>query len=271
MKTTKQSLGLRKTFQSLKHYPIRVSFLFSLLFFSLNAQYQSDDLLEQPKTIGLKTFKTLSVNSGIVLNLIPSDKNKMIVYGDRYNSVVIKEKGETLKINIRFSELIHFDQPFVDLYYSEQLENIKLHQGSVVEAVRPIKTSQLLLKAHEGSQFTGEIKANFLNSKVHTGSFLKLSGHVQNHLLKVRTGGVCLSKDLITEQTIVNASTGGDGIIYSEKEVFAKVVLGGYISISGNPKKINASRLFGGEILDSRYVNNAKIKRYNFKHQQRKN
>jgi len=250
-----------KTLFPFQYFIILFSLFFILSVKGQNAEKYSDDLLGQPRTIELHPFKILIVNSGIQVNLIPSDENKLVIYGDRYNGIVIKEKGNNLKLRIRLSELIHFDQPYIDLYYNESLKSIKLHQGAVVETVRPIKTNNLILKIHEGSEFSGEINSNYLTSKVHTGSFLRLSGKVKNHVLKINTGGVCLAEDLITKHSIVKANSGGDGKIYSESKVWAKAAFGGFISIKGTPNEVIANRFFGGEVRSSKNTPSRYFKR----------
>ena len=219
---------------------------------SLKAQNYGNDLLDKPRTFSVNPFRVLKVNSGIIVNLIPSEENKIVIYGDRYNGVIIKEKGATLKLKIRLSELVNFDQPYVDLYYSENLEGIKIHQGALVEALRPLKSEKLILKTHEGSEFSGEIMGTELISKVHTGSLITLSGKVDKHFLKIRTGGVCKAQDLITDQSNVAVFAGGTGKVYSENKVSARVSFGGYIHLYGSPKEINASRNFGGHIQGTR-------------------
>lgn len=231
--------------------PKLLFFLFLSISMNKNyAQKKGNNILDQPRTIKLSPFSTLKVNSGIVLNLIPSDENKVVIYGDTYSGVRVQEKGFSLKLKIRFSELISYNQPYIDLYYTEELAQIKIHQGSVVKALRPVKTENLILKAHEGSEFSGEIMATELTTKVHTGSFVNLYGRVKIHRLKVNTGGVCRAEEMLSDHSWVTTFAGGNGKVYVDEKVFAKVHFGGNIYLFGNPKEIYASRTFGGNIID---------------------
>ncbi|MEK9614369.1 MAG: hypothetical protein VW080_10665, partial [Flavobacteriaceae bacterium] len=92
-----------------------------LLFFHpmLWAQNFGDDLLDQPRFKELSVFTQLKVSSGVIVNLIPSTENKIEVYGDRYGGIVAKQKGNTLKLKMRLSELIHDHSIYVDLYFSK--------------------------------------------------------------------------------------------------------------------------------------------------------
>ena len=214
------------------------------------AQSNIDNLLNKPRTVKLFPFKTVKVYSGIVMNLIPSDENKMVVYGDPYQGVVAKEKGNTLKLKIRLTELIPCNQPFIDLYYTEQLNAIKIHQGAEVEALRPLISEKLVLKAHEGSEFSAEINASELTTKVHTNSIVNLYGKVKTHHLKVNTGGICMAEEMLSDRSWVTAFAGGNGRVYSEEAIHAKVHFGGNIYLFGNPEEIYAYRTFGGTIID---------------------
>lgn len=234
---------------------IFISILFFVSTSALYAQSNNGNLFNKPKTIKLFPFEIVKVYSGIILNLIPSDENKMVIYGDPYQGVVAKEKGSMLKLKIRLTELIPYNQPFIDLYYTEQLKTIKVHQGAKVEALRPLISEKLLLKAHEGSEFSGEIIATELTTKVHTGSVINLYGGVKKHHLKVNTGGVCSAEEMLTDRSKVTAFAGGNGRVYAEEAIHAKVHFGGNICLFGNPEEIYVSRTLGGTIISGNGFN----------------
>ncbi len=240
---------MKKTAETF-YFQCLFSFFLSLCITSLYAQKRGDQLLYMPRTIKIAPFQTLKVYSGIVLNLIPSDENKIVIYGDPYSGVVSKHSGTTLKLKIRLRELVPYHQPFIDLYYTEQLNALRLHQGAVVEALRPLEAEKLTIAAHEGSTFSGEINASHLLTKVHTGSDVTLYGRVKTHYLNVNTGGLCKAEELLTERSWVKAFAGGNGSVYSDDTVHAKVLFGGTISLYGKPEQLIASRYFGGYISD---------------------
>ncbi|MDG1762467.1 MAG: DUF2807 domain-containing protein [Flavobacteriaceae bacterium] len=214
-----------------------------------NAQPQySNDPLENPRFIKIESFNALKVYSGVIVNLIPSDTNKAVIYGDRYGGLVLKKKGNTLKLKIRLGEMIYYNNTYVDLYYKDSLNSLTLHQGAYVDSKRPIKTNKLLIKAHEGSEFEGEIIADQLFTKARTGGLLTLYGKVKKHQIQISTGGSCYAQDLITDHTSISVFAGGDAIVYSENLINAKVSMGGNIKINGNPKQVIAKRSFAGQI-----------------------
>ena len=81
---------------------------FILLFFiQIVFTYAQEDPLTTPRKDRLNDFTQLKVYSGIQVNLIPSDENKAIIYGDRYSSIRVRQKGNTLKRRMRFGELFY--------------------------------------------------------------------------------------------------------------------------------------------------------------------
>lgn len=219
---------------------------------SLGAQNKKMNLLDTPRKIALQNdVSHLKIYSGIIVNLIPSDTNRMEIYGDRYGGIVATHKGNTLKIRMRLTELFHYNNAYIDLYYKAPIHSIKMHQGAVVEATRPLKNEKNVLKAHEGAQFSGTIQAEYLISKSRTGGMLQLQGKVKEHRLYVSAGGSCEAEDLITHSTQVRVFAGGYARIYSENNIDANVVMGGNIGIKGNPTTISARRTIAGEIYDA--------------------
>jgi len=229
----------------------RTLFSFILLFFiqtiSINAQ---DDPFNIPKKERLYDFTQLKVYSGIFVNLIPSDVNKAIIYGDRYGGILLKQKGNTLKLRMRIGELFNYHNAYVDLYYKSPLQVLKLHQGAVIQTEAPLTQSKFLLKAHEGSQFEGTIETEYLVTKVRTGAMVFLSGETDEHILKVSTGGICEAQNLKSNRTQVRVFAGGEVGIFSDTQVQAHVSMGGSIGIQGKPKSVIATRTIAGEIYN---------------------
>ena len=48
------------------------------------SQNDSSDFFSGSNSIEIGDFKELKVYSGIIVNLIPSDENRLEIYGDRY-------------------------------------------------------------------------------------------------------------------------------------------------------------------------------------------
>lgn len=222
---------------------------FILLFFiQIVSTYAQEDPLTTPRKDRLNDFTQLKVYSGILVNLIPSYENKAIIYGDRYGSIRVRQKGNTLKLRMRFGELFYYHNTYVDLYFKSPLHVVKLHQGASVQTEAPLSQSKFLLKAHEGAQFEGTLETEYLVTKVRTGAQVSLRGKTSEHILKVSTGGVCEARNLKSDRTQVSVFAGGEVGIFSDTQVEAHVSMGGTIGIQGKPKSIIARRTIAGEI-----------------------
>lgn len=236
------------------------SLLFNMLLFILLPfqvlTAQKDDPLFNPRKESLGNFTQLKIYSGIIVNLIPSDENKAIIYGDHYGGILLKQKGNTLKVRMRFRELFHYNNTYVDLYFKRPLHVLKLHQGAQVNTQAPLKHNKIVIKAHEGARFDGVVNTELLITKARTGGLVRLEGSTSEHILKVSTGGICFAEDLLSDRTQVSIFAGGEVGVFSDQHIEAHVSMGGNIGIKGKPKSIIARRTFAGEIYSLNQNNN---------------
>ena len=90
---------------------------------------------------------------------------------------------------------------------------------SNIESTAEIKTTSIIIKAHEGSRQTLNITSEKIDSKVKSGGFLNISGKTTSHRLSILGGGICEAENLLTEQSTVKVTAGGrvltEGIDYT--------------------------------------------------------
>ena len=227
---------------------LSIPYLLLIFLIKISCLHAQQDAFKGPRKDTLNDFNQLKVYSGIIVNLIPADENKAIIYGDRYGGIRLIQKGNTLKLRMRLGELFYYNNAYVDLYYKTTLHTIKLHQGAVLYTEKPLTQANLLLKVHEGARFEGEITTEKLTTKIRTGGIVSLNGSTSEHIIKVSTGGICEANKLVSKRTQVRVFAGGDVGIFSNERVEAHVSMGGNIGIKGNPKSVIARRTIAGEI-----------------------
>jgi hypothetical protein len=227
--------------------------LFLLTGATLFAQQDSlpaNSLPTQTKTVDLGPFINLKVYSGITTKLIPSTENKLVITSEDPNSIIYRQKGQTLKIRISLAKLIELPTTYIEIHYNQKLDLIDLSQGSSMEAEGMFDQTSLRLKVQEGSQFTGAFKVLKLTSLVASGGQAFLSGTADSHDLSVNSGGTCEAETLVTEQSMVNVTAGGVAYVNATGLMDATVTFNGTIRVYGTPTKLITKKNIGGKIIE---------------------
>ncbi|MGC6421564.1 MAG: GIN domain-containing protein [Flavobacteriaceae bacterium] len=221
---------------------------FISLFLLVTSLVAQNNPLDEPRTRVLNDFHQLNVYSGIYVNLIPAKVNKAIIYGDRYGSIRLIQKGKTLKLRRRLDELFYSTKAYVDLYFKPPLNSIKLHQKANLSTEAILQQNHLQLNVHEGSKFKGTVNTKQLITKVRTGGHALVDGTAEQHRIIVSTGGLCKAMKLSTNRTRIKIFAGGKANIFAKDQIEASVAFGGNIWILGNPKNLIARRTIAGQI-----------------------
>ncbi len=227
--------------------------LFLLTGATLFAQQDSlpaNSLPTQTKTVDLGPFINLKIYSGITTKLIPSTENKLVITSEDPNSIIYRQKGQTLKIRISLAKLIELPTTFIEIHYNQKLDLIDLSQGSSMEAEGIFDQTSLRLKVQEGSQFTGAFKVLKLTSLVASGGQAFLFGTADSHDLRVNSGGTCEAETLVTKQSLVIVTAGGVAYVNATGLMDATVTFNGTIRVYGTPTKLVTKKNIGGKIIE---------------------
>lgn len=207
-------------------------------------------LAQKSKEVSISPFNGVKVYSGIHVKLIPSDTNKMVIFGDNIETVVFTLKKDVLKIRHSIDQLLNPSTTYVELYFTEDLDALHTYQGSTLESTAEINTTSIILKAHEGSRQTLNITSEKIDSRVKSGGFLNISGKATSHRLSILSGGICEGEKLLTEQTTVKVTAGGVAYLHASELLEATVSVGGTVRIHGKPTKLIRKKVIGGTIVE---------------------
>lgn len=207
-------------------------------------------LAQKSKEVSISPFNGVKVYSGIHVKLIPSDTNKMVIFGDNIETVVFTLKKDVLKIRHSIDQLLNPSTTYVELYFTEDLDALHTYQGSTLESTAEINTTSIILKAHEGSRQTLNITSEKIDSRVKSGGFLNISGKATSHRLSILGGGICEGEKLLTEQTTVKVTAGGVAYLHASELLEATVSVGGTVRIHGKPTKLIRKKVIGGTIVE---------------------
>tara|TARA_B110000263_G_scaffold248785_1_gene264549 strand:- start:688 stop:1368 length:681 start_codon:yes stop_codon:yes gene_type:complete len=205
---------------------------------------------ENNRIINIGEFYSLKVYSGIHIKLVPSIKNKLVIFDDKGSDVIVVTKNGVIKIRHSIDNFLDTSPTYAELNYIGEINKIFTYQGSKVEMNDLLETKQLNITAKEGSEVDIKIKVNFLSSQIATGAKLKIRGKAKDHVLKISKGGVCEAENLFTENTDVKLSIGGRAHIRVSNKISANSRIGGAIRVFGNPKIKNFKTSLGGSIIE---------------------
>lgn len=220
----------------------KLLFLFFLISVTSSAQ--------KSKEVSISPFIGVKVYSGINVKLIPSDTNKMVIFGDNIETVVFTLKKDVLKIRHSIDQLLNPSTTYVELHFTEDLDALHTYQGSTLESTAEINTTSIILKAHEGSRQTLNITSEKIDSRVKSGGFLNISGKATSHRVSILGGGICEGEKLLTEQTTVKVTAGGVAYLHASELLEATVSVGGTVRIHGKPTKLIRKKVIGGTIVE---------------------
>ncbi|WP_298417881.1 head GIN domain-containing protein [uncultured Kordia sp.] len=192
-------------------------------------------------------FNEVKVFDLIEINLIKSDENKVVITGADVEDVEIINKKGKLKIRMKFDRIFDGNQTFVEVYYTS-ISVIDANEGAEIVSNETMTIPFLKLKAQEGGKIIVGLDVDNLEVRAVSGGIIETSGKVKHQEVTLNTGGIYEGKKLVTEQTKVKVSAGGEAYVSASILADAKVRAGGYIEIHGDPKTIKKDKLFGGKI-----------------------
>ncbi|MXN92636.1 DUF2807 domain-containing protein [Flavobacterium sp. Sd200] len=197
------------------------------------------------KNIG--DFTTIRVFDKISVTLEKSTENKIVIKGTKANDVEVLTKNNELTVRMKFSKLLQGENIEAVVYY-KNIDQVEASEGSYVGSADTFTATSFEAYSKEGAIIKLILDVKKLKSKATSGSTLQLSGKATNHDNSVLSGGSLKAKELITEQTTVSISAGGDASVYASDFVDARTKAGGTINIYGSPKQVNQKTLAGGSI-----------------------
>jgi hypothetical protein len=202
------------------------------------------------KTINLGDFDELKVFDQLNVTLIPANENKIVITGTNEENVETVNRNGLLKIRISLTKILEDNKDLKVTLYFKKLESIDANEGSMVYCKDTFKQISIDISAQEGARIEAELDVEKASVEAFSGGIINLSGKAVNQKVSINTGGIVKAKDLVTSQTTINISAGGNAEINAKTLVDAKVNAGGTIYIYGKPKQIKQQALAGGKITE---------------------
>jgi hypothetical protein len=200
----------------------------------------------------LGDFSTLKVYNGIDVELVKSDKQELVITGEKSEKVKIKNSNNTLKISLKFSlnpaNNIANGKVKIVLYYTKIIKVIDANEDANITG-KDFKQQQLEVRTQEGALINMVVDVKHLTVKSVSGGFIKLTGVAKNQNVEVNNAGVYQGFNLkTTDVTIVRAALGGKAEVFTGETLDAKVSFGGTIFYKGTPEVLKTKKVLGGTI-----------------------
>jgi len=221
----------------MKKYLVSILFLLSISLYSQTTI---------TKTLG--DYSILKVYNGIELELINSDKQELVISGEKSEKVKVKNSNNTLKIYLKFPETLANGKVKIVLYYSKKINTIDANEGATITA-KNFKQSQLEVKTQEGALINMVIETKHLTVKSVSAGVVKLTGTTKNQHVEVNDAGVYHGYNLkATDASIIRAAIGGKAEVSVGETLDAKIRFGGTIYYKGKPEVLKTKKVLGGTI-----------------------
>ena len=222
----------------------QIKFFIIIISFSLNAQ-------QERETIILKDYNSIYVYQGIEVDLIKSDRNKIILESSNedFSTFGYKIKNGVLKLRQSLDKNLSIGKVKITLHNKSSIEIIKLIQGSTMRIKNPLIQTNVKIKVQEGSSLEGSIKADKIVVEVFSGGSANLKGEATVSEILASTGGIFFGEELISKQLKIKASIGSLAYVKSSVLMDAKASIGSTVRVYGYPKKIIQKTSFGGKII----------------------
>jgi len=201
-------------------------------------------------SIKLADFDALKVFDQLNVTLIPSTENKIVITGTNQNNVETVNKNGLLKVRIYLTKILEDNKDLKVTLYFKKLESIDANEGSNIYCNTTFKQISMDLSTQEGAHIEADLDVDNASIKAYSGGIISLMGKAVTQKVSINSGGILKAKDLVTSQTTINISAGGNAEINATTLVDAKVNAGGSITIYGKPKQIKQQALAGGKITE---------------------
>lgn len=212
--------------------------LLSLLFASCTAAITAQGDVEP--------FHRLSVFGNIELILIQGDKHHVDFSGNEEDLKVKIDEGK-LKISHKHNEKMWSNPTTVTVTYTK-LTTLDISAGAHCEHKGTMSAGDIVISTDAGAEARLEIEASGIEVIVGEGGVLTLKGKARVLEAKATTGGTFRANDLEAEAVYVRANTGGNAIVHASEHVEATAMMGGVITVLGDPNVARINESLGGTV-----------------------
>jgi hypothetical protein len=191
-------------------------------------------------------FHRIAVFGNIELILIPGEAHDIEIY-EHEEDVKIKIDEGKLKISHKHNEKMWSNPTTVKVTYTK-LTTLDISAGAHCEHQGVMQVGDIVISTDAGAEARLDIEASGIEVVVGEGGVLTLSGKSKILEVKATTGATFRANELDCEAVYVRANTGGHAIVKSTEYVEATAMMGGVITVLGDPDEVKIHESLGGTV-----------------------
>lgn len=193
-------------------------------------------------------FNGISVSQGIEVDLKSGETN---VVAETDDNVMRFLETEVVNgtLRIRLSGHNSYNNVHFKVYVSApEINRLTASSASEIDAIDVLRSGDdIKLSSSSAGHITAEINAPGVSAESSSGGGMKLTGRTRDFKATVSSGANLEAEDLLSENTIVNASSGGHAYVHASVSIKANASSGSNIRYKGGAPE-NAHASSGGSV-----------------------
>ncbi|MDN6280725.1 MAG: DUF2807 domain-containing protein [Psychroflexus sp.] len=162
------------------------------------------------KEIEINQLKKIAISNAWDVHLIKSQTSKAVITSHQNIIDLTEISTDKNELEISFDKQIgKVKQKQIDIYYTHQLEDIRLSATAELQAENPLTLGQLKLKVSSTAKANLKLNADMLTLDVSSSAYAKLSGTIEESKLNASSGST-LKLELTAKKIEASASSGSD-------------------------------------------------------------
>jgi len=193
------------------------------------------------------TFNEIKVYDLIVVNLIQSDRNKILIKGRNVDDIRWNNNNGTLRLRMKLDKKLQGEDTVIEVHHTD-INVIDANEGSRIECNELVKKNKIELRAQEGAKIHIGMDVDHAEIRAVSGGIVEASGLARSQEVVLNTGGIFMGQDLRTSNTTIKISAGGEAEVHATDRVDIDLKAGGEVTVHGHPKNVYKKTFVGGNI-----------------------
>jgi autotransporter adhesin len=209
---------------------------------------------QQKREMPVGDFRKLALQGNLQVELSQGAKAQVVLLGSQedIDEVTISTSGDKLTLKTKLSDQLFGKEskrrPIrVQITYTA-LNELTSSRGADIEGKSVLKSDDLEIKAHSGSQLSLEIQATNLKLAVSEGAKATIRGTATVQKTSVNTSAELIADRLVSEIVNIRTTTGANAKVNASKTLEGTAGTGGHIQYRGQPGRRDVNTTLGGTI-----------------------
>lgn len=197
----------------------------------------------------LSEFTQLKVQNGWEVELIPSEKNSMLISANEnlFEELEFNEENGTLTIEAK-SNIGKADKKLIQLFYAQALEKVSASSGVYIHSASPIETTELKTEFSSGCKAELIVQTEALSVAASSGANVILAGNSKAISYAASSGAGISALELVGNGVSAAASSGASIELHVDGNLNASSSSGAVIRYQGETINVKASKSSGGSV-----------------------